>query len=157
MEGGHIIPVVGDRPGLGRQQRGSLLLFPDPRDVPPQAFVGQQQFASVVSLGQHALVGDQVVDTVVAQSADEQLAALHLALAEAGHELFAAMDGARQQVVLGERFGPATEIAAGRRWNNCWNARSLSRFPHAGILRRPSSLAALTPKLTGLARWRGLI
>jgi hypothetical protein len=83
-------------------------LLGDPRHVPRDALVGQQRLARVELARERFLVRNEAVDAAVALFADVQLSVAHLVEVEALPELPFAVDGARDEVVLGERHAGAS-------------------------------------------------
>jgi len=79
---------------------GRLLLLPDPRNVPADGFIGQEQLFRVVLLGQFLFVGDEVMDASMTSLANHEASLVHLLFAEAVLEALFSMNPSGDQVML---------------------------------------------------------
>jgi len=89
------------------------LLLGDPGDVASDPFVGEELLLGVVHLAEDDLVGDDVVDAVVAEAAEVEAAVLQLIFGVPALEASPAVGLLGQEVMEGEGLGPCAELAVG--------------------------------------------
>lgn len=85
-------------------------------------FMRQQQFPGVKRLSQHFLIGNQVMDSGVAQMAEVQSSGSHLGESEAAHESRESMDPSGNEMMERQPRPASTQFATTRfrMWPMAW-------------------------------------